>query len=245
MRELSAPQLLEIWECGSAQTATERALTLLAAARPDLKSDALGRLSVGRRDRLLLSLRESTFGRRLAAVTNCPECREQLELAFDIEDVRLPDTTTVPDETATVSIAEYEVRFRLPDSFDLMTAAATGDPNLARDVLRKRCLLSARREAQQIEIERLPAAVFDRVEQEMLKMDGQANIQLELECPACRQGWTAAFDILAFFWSELDAWAQRLLVEVHKLASAYGWSETDILGMSQVRRNLYLNIVNG
>ena len=183
MRELSAPQLLEIWERGSAQTATERALTLLAAARPDLESDSLSRLSVGRRDRLLLSLRESTFGRRLAAIPNCPECREPLELAFDVEDVRLPDTTAVADEPATVSVAEYEVRFRLPDSFDLMTATATGVPNLARDVLRKRCLLSARREAQQIEIELLPAAVLERVEHEMMTLDGQANIQLDLRCP--------------------------------------------------------------
>jgi hypothetical protein len=79
----------------------------------------------------------------------------------------------------------------------------------------------------------------------MLKLDAQANVQLDLHCPACQRGWTAAFDIVAFFWGELDAWAQRLLVEVHKLASAYGWSEADILGMSQVRRNLYLNIVNG
>jgi len=245
MRELSAPELLEIWERGSAQSATERALTLLAAARPDLKSEALGQLSIGRRDRLLLSLRETTFGRRLAAITNCPDCREQLDLAFDVADVRLPDMPAASDQALTIAIAEHEVRFRLPDSFDLTMAAATGNPDLARDLLKKRCLLSARREGQQIEIDQLPAAVMLQVEEEMLKLDAQANIQLDLHCPSCQRGWTATFDILAFFWSELDAWAQRLLVQVHKLASAYGWSQADILGMSQVRRNLYLNIVNG
>src|SRR5262245_24158912 len=144
MRELSAPELLEIWECGSAQTATERALTLLAAARPDLKADALARLSIGQRDWLLLSLRESTFGRRLAAITNCPDCRDQLELAFEVDDVRLPEARVDSDQAAALAFAGYELRFRLPHSFDLMAAAAAGDAAAARQILRKRCLLSAR-----------------------------------------------------------------------------------------------------
>jgi hypothetical protein len=37
--------------------------------------------------------------------------------------------------------------------------------------------------------------------------------------------------------------ARRLLIEVHSLASAYGWSETDILSMSEPRRALYLEMV--
>jgi hypothetical protein len=36
-----------------------------------------------------------------------------------------------------------------------------------------------------------------------------------------------------------------MLVEVHKLASAYGWREADILAMSATRRSMYLNIING
>jgi hypothetical protein len=79
----------------------------------------------------------------------------------------------------------------------------------------------------------------------MSKLDAQANIQVELDCPSCRRSWTATFDILAFFWTELDAWAQRLLAEVDKLASAYGWREADILAMSATRRNIYLNIIAG
>jgi hypothetical protein len=91
----------------------------------------------------------------------------------------------------------------------------------------------------------MPAQILESVEEEMSTLDAQANIQVELECPSCRRVWTVAFDILAFFWSELDAWAQRMLVEVHKLASAYGWREADILAMSATRRSIYLNIING
>jgi len=245
MRELSAPELLEIWEHGSDQSLAERALTLLHAARPDLETDSLASMSIGRRDALLLSMRESTFGRRLESITNCPDCREQLELGFDIDQIRLADSISELEQSNALSVGEYRLMFRLPDSRDLMIAANACDVASARENLMKRCVLSAQRNGGQVEIDHLPAEIFEKVEQEMSKLDAQANIQVELECPSCRIGWTVAFDILAFFWSELDAWAQRLLVEVHKLASAYGWREADILSMSATRRNIYLNIVNG
>jgi hypothetical protein len=245
MRELLAPELLEIWERGSALSPTERALTLLHAARPDLATEALAKMTIGRRDGLLLLLRESTFGRRLASVTNCPECRAQLELGFDIDQIRLADSLVESKQSHTLTFGEYQLTFRLPDSRDLEAAASAGDVDAAKEVLTMRCVFSAAHEGQPVENDRLPQSILERLELEMSRLDAQANIQVELECPACRRGWTAAFDILAFFWTELDAWAQRLLVEVHQLASVYGWREADILAMSATRRSSYLNIVNG
>jgi hypothetical protein len=51
--------------------------------------------------------------------------------------------------------------------------------------------------------------------------------------------------VVAYFWSEINAWAYRLLGEVHSLASAYGWREEDILAMSPWRRHVYLEMVGG
>jgi hypothetical protein len=48
---------------------------------------------------------------------------------------------------------------------------------------------------------------------------------------------------VTFFWSEISAEARRLLLEVHNLASAYGWSESDILSMSALRRRYYLEMI--
>lgn len=245
MRELSAPQLLEVWERAAVQSPTERALTLISAAHPNLETASLARLSIGRRDGLLLSVRESTFGPRIAAITSCPECREQLEFDFAIDDIRSSDTANDSQDPLELSVEGYQVQFRLPDSNDLMIAGATSDVESARETLLQRCILSAQRKRRQTPIAELPAEVVEHVEQEMFKLDAQANVQVELECPSCTRDWSTAFDILAYFWTELDAWAQRLLFEVHKLASAYGWREADILDMSAVRRNLYLNMVRG
>ena len=49
-------------------------------------------------------------------------------------------------------------------------------------------------------------------------------------------------------WGEryrVTARAGALLHEVHRLASAYGWSETDVLAMSAMRRGVYLELARG
>jgi len=61
-------------------------------------------------------------------------------------------------------------------------------------------------------------------------------------CPGADR-FDAGFDIGSFLWAELDAWAARILGEVHELASVYGWSEHDILEMSAVRRQAYLHLI--
>ena len=160
-----------------------------------------------------------------------------------INDFRLSETTTESEDAIEVVFKGYTVRFRLPDSRDLMLAEAAPDADAARQTLLQRCFLSAQRKRQNAPVDQLPAGVIERIEEEMLRRDAQANIQLQLECPSCRRGWSAIFDIVTYFWNELDAWAQRMLFEVHKLASTYGWREADILSMSATRRNLYLRMV--
>jgi hypothetical protein len=243
MIALSAAQLLEVWERGSAKSLTERALALLESACPDLECQTVARFSIGRRDALVLSVRECTFGSRVAAIANCPDCDEQLELTFGVEDIRASILADEPIEPGTLAVGEYELRFRLPDSLDLLAIGAGNDAQSARDILIERCLLSARRREDEIPVARVPEEVLARMEEEMSKLDEQANVQLSLDCPSCERNWSAAFDILTFFWAELNAWAQRVLFEVHTLASRYGWREADILEMSAARRNIYLNMV--
>src|SRR5512136_680530 len=88
MRALSASELLSVWERGLAQSPVERALTLLVAANPESAPDDMARLSIGQRDAQLLTLREWMFGSQLVSLANCQECGEQLELAFDVSDIR-------------------------------------------------------------------------------------------------------------------------------------------------------------
>jgi hypothetical protein len=91
--------------------------------------------------------------------------------------------------------------------------------------------------------DQLPANIREAVVEQMAQADPQADVQVPLSCPECGHQWQAHFDIVSFFWSEIDAWATRTLRDVHVLASAYGWREADILGMTPWRRHRYLELV--
>jgi uncharacterized protein (UPF0212 family) len=248
MHPLSAWELLDVWERGLAQPPVQRVLTLLAAADPEAPPDALAALSIGQRDARLLTLREWTFGPQLVSLATCPGCSERLELTFNVADIRVPSPSQGEGwegvETLSLSAASHEVRFRLPNSLDLAAIAEHEDVTATRRLLLERCLLGAQHDGEEVALDQLPDGVIDALVKRMGQADPQADVQLDLSCPACGHQWQAAFDIASFFWSEINAWAYRILREVYILASAYGWREADILAMSPWRRQLYLEMVS-
>ncbi len=223
-----------------AQPVYERALTLLAAAMPDLPVEELARWSIGRRDARLLQLRELLFGARLTSVANCPRCRARLEMEFAAADIQTPFAQDDQFETRFAAAeGDYLIRFRLPNTFDLRALAVAPD----RDQLLRRCVLEIKRDHQPRPVESLSPELSAEIVRQMETADPQANVQLALRCAECGNEWSAAFDILTFLWEEIDRWANRTLREVHLLASAYGWGEAEILALSPQRRQRYLEMV--
>ena len=241
MQPLTPPTLLCVWEEGRARSMAERALLLLAHACPDEPDDALAALPIGRRDARLLLLREWTFGSAFNGVARCPACNEPVELSFTAADVRAGSGAHA-EGALEVAEAGYQVTFRLPNSSDL-AALHGADPAAARRDLLRHCLLGAQRNGNTCSVNRLPARVLSAVVRRMAEADPQAGIHTAVSCPACAHAWQATFDIVSFFWTEIEAWACRLLSDVHALAAAYSWSEADILGLSPLRRRYYLEMV--
>jgi uncharacterized protein (UPF0212 family) len=228
MRALSTTELLSVWERGAGQPPVQQALTLLSAACPETSPAALANLPIGQRDALLLTLREITFGTNFIGLANCPACDEKVELAFKTGDIRPESETEFPAEFD-FQMAGHALRFRLPSSADLLAVNN-------REQLLARCLADGRGD--------LPEPIIAAVIEKMSRADPLADIQLGLSCPSCGHKWDAPFDIVAFFWSELNAVARGLLREVHTLASVYGWTESEILALTTARRRCYLEMVN-
>lgn len=229
MRELSASEILGVWERGRGRTLPERALELLEVGGhpgpPEL-------LSVGERDALLVELRELTFGPSLAAVIACPSCAELLEVELAAEDLR-EEGGDAAGEPRDLELGGRRVRFRLPTAGDLVAVASAADVEEGCALLLERCLLEGE-----------PGrGVEDAVSARMAEADPGAWIELGLACPGCALEWSAPFDIVSFLWAELDACARRLVHDVHALASAYGWRESDVLALSAARREAYLGLV--
>lgn len=242
MNALSTSELLDVWEKGCIQSPPQWALTLLAAAYPEIAFDELAKLIIGRRDALLISLRELIFGSDFVCLAKCPICGEQLELTFNAEDIRCACKNELLEPLSFMR-SGYEVKFRLPNSIDLIAISNEKNFSAARYSLLDRCLLTAIREDEELSADQLPSEVLDTILEHMEKADPQGDVQLNLSCPSCSHQWQEIFDIVSFFSIEIDVWSHRILQEVYALASSYGWSEADILAMSSQRRRLYLEML--
>jgi hypothetical protein len=259
---LSASDVLSVWERGYRLGVVDRALLLLASARPDLPPGSLAHLPIGLRDLELCELRRATFGHGAAAVVTCPECASLQELIFDLGamvaalghpgaektgDRQSPDLDS-REGVLSIAASGYTVWFRLPTSADVeavalaMAGSSDRGPEAAQRLLVERLVLEVVPASGQST--ELAPEVAAEVGEAMLDADPAAEVRLDVCCSGCGARWEALFDIASFLWREVDALARRLAVEVHVLASAYGWRESDILSLSAWRRQLYLDLVS-
>jgi T4 bacteriophage base plate protein len=247
MHYLSDQQILQVWERGQQQHPLDRALTLLAFALPEHSWETLSHLSIGQRDSLLLLLRQQMLGDDMESFANCPHCGESVEFTLKTTALRVMEPVIEPLASQTLTVADYALIFTLPSSKDL--AAVVGCETLlaAQSVLTQRCIQQISCEGVAIAPESIPEEFWQQLTQQMTQqmaaVDPQAEILLDLSCPACQSNWQVLFDIVAFFWTELGLQAKQIMQEVHTLARSYGWREADILAMSPTRRQHYLGLV--
>lgn len=143
----------------------------------------------------------------------------------------------VADTACSSAITVKGHSFRIPTSRDLAQVAQEHDPQAAAICLIERCRNDGGEPPLWSE------ADLDEIGEALAQADPLAETQISLLCPACNSEWVEAVDLATFVWSEIDARAKRLVWEIHALASAYGWTETEILSLTEARRNLYLGMV--
>ena len=249
MKALSEAEILKIWEIGMTQHPVDRALTILRLVFPDHSHRELASLSIGQRDRYLLSVHEQTFGDHLDGYTDCPQCSERLEFTCSTQDLQLSPnlqeiSPNLQENTLTILLGSLEMHYRLPNSQDLAMLVSSNSLETAYELLVDQCLLKAKRADVEITTDELTIEEKDHLAEAIAQADPQAEILLDFSCPACRNSWQELFDIVSFLWAEISSQAQRLLREVHLLALAYGWSEREILALSPTRRRVYLELAS-
>ncbi|MFC8259266.1 hypothetical protein ACFUNF_16910 [Streptomyces sp. NPDC057291] len=237
-------ELLATWEAGLAQHDSGRSLLLHRAARPGAGTDALLSMPVGEREADLFALRRALFGERMQVRVECAECGEAME--FDLDASLFGTRTRTPGGPLRVEEDGWAIEFRLPTVADLAAAGAVPDPDEARRLLMARCTLSAVRDGEAVPHERLAALLPEHVQRQLAETAAEADpasdVTLNVACPECGEATPAELDITSYLWNELDTWARDLMLDVHLLATAYGWSEPEILALSPLRRRYYLEL---
>jgi hypothetical protein len=149
------------------------------------------------------------------------------------------------DDAPVLDSHGWRIAYRLPCSDDLAVAldVAGDDRDTAVVRLLERCVSSVTHDGAAAAAADLPPRVIDQLQQEMARLDPGADARVALECAGCGHRFERPLDIGGYLWDELDDWAGRTLAEVHVLARAYGWSESEILALSAPRRRHYLACV--
>lgn len=231
MRQLSAPDLLALWERGAQRHALDRTALLCAWARPDLPADGVADLPLGAVTTSLLQLRESSFGTLIQGHVDCRCCGQRLALELQVSDLLQP-TPSVAQEVELLGL-----RVRAPSLRDLADVAAESDAESATRRLLARCTLQGVAAT-------LDDEALQQVEDTLDALDPNADLALEVHCEACGRSCVAQLDAGVLLWDEIEAHARALLGEVHTLARAYGWTEGEILSLSAARRATYLAIAS-
>lgn len=237
--EVSPEMLLTIWEHGRRLTFAGRGRVMLRAL--GLDEPAVGRLSLGQCDAMLMDLRARVFGVKVSSLANCPVCGDLMEVTFDLQDVRSRPPGD-PASAVPIEIDGYTLQARPPCLDDLLWLEQLNPDADLRSALIARCIIEASHAGQQLKTTGVPEAVATCVSRALAEADPQADVRLELTCVACGHIWTALFDIVSFFWQELESWVWRMAGDVDALAARYGWGEGEILAMSPDRRALYLEV---
>jgi hypothetical protein len=209
-------------------------------------------ITLGDREMLLLHLLRLTFGNRIPCTLKCPVCMEFMDFELHADQLLLPGAASPKQfhqETFAVDEAHWQVRFRVPRARDVEAAIVGGrsTPDAAAMLLRH-CVEEVCRETGSGEHEsaapdRWPAGLDTQIGARLAEIDPQAEIDLSLDCPACGNHFSSAFDTGDYLHRELETRERQLLYDVHRLAMAYHWSEEEILRMTLRKRKQYLELV--
>jgi hypothetical protein len=255
LRPLAGRDEAFLLQHGCALSSASRTTALLARCLCSLGSlsavsaDIARSLTVGDREALLLHLRRLTFGEIISCVLACPDCDEKLDLDLQATELLLPPYQHAGDlHEASVASDDvsYRVRFRLPNGADQEQAARlAAAPDTAAELVLRRCVQEIVDERTGAPIPDLPAGLVTALADTMAKLDPQAEIVLDLACPACHAAFKTPLDVADYFYRELRAREHDLYRDVHLLAFHYHWSETAILRLNRRRRLSYVELLSG
>lgn len=245
MQNLTDEDILYLWESNIDSHPMDKALAILSRALPEFNRDQLAYLTQGKRDNLLLQVRQSTFGDRLQSFAQCPECGKVAEFPLSCERLCRCYNVIMDISRVISDNDEGRVSVRLSNGKGLERVELYQYKNKFEEknvVYHKRVYKTNAGLAQSL-AQPLPYEIDFTLNQSLANADPLPELIIAIDCPSCNCQWQAALDVISMLWKEIAMAATQVIQEVHELALAYGWREQDVLALTSMRRAAYLKLL--
>jgi hypothetical protein len=209
---------------------------LLVNSPEGLAPGQAARLTAPDRDRVLASIYQGTFGSVIESTVRCRHCHTSFDVRFALPDLiqqLSPSSTIEAVEALPNGVFQLSdgCQFRLPTGED--ECAVLGlSPDQAIARLLQRCVITASNSPEPVQLQKAMSEVAPLL-----------DLDLDTVCPECSHFQSIHFDMQSYLLTALEQEQRRLMQEVHRMAIAYGWSLTEILGLSRRHRRELIALI--
>jgi hypothetical protein len=195
--------------------------------------DKIACLSMGDRERLLLSVTAQLLGNEIDLVTACGGCKTVMEVPVALDQlIAVPPTVLEAAFQFESETGRWSATCRPLAAADLAQASR-------RDVLLAAVEQLANPAGQTVPPHDLPIDCEDALESALASLDPAAECSVALTCPSCDTEITALIDASTLLRTAFGN-SQTLYHDIYRMARSYHWSEHDILALPLQRRRRYL-----
>src|SRR6266540_3756712 len=204
-----------------------------------LATDRVWAMPVSQRIECLLRLAAAGHTFVWSVTLRCPrdDCRQLIEIELPIDDVLALQRRAEQTDLAEWQDGAISLRLRRPTGGDQRQwrAAWFADAAQARDAIFQSLVSSP---------EQLSAAnLIEMIDARLEEFDPLVAFSVQVGCPHCGLQTDFPVDLEALALSELEKVQTQLLQDLHRLATHYHWSESEILDLTPQRRARYLQLI--
>ena len=198
-------------------------------------------LTIADRQWLMLNLAFTLQGGGSWLTGHCGDCGKPFDLRFDHPEQLPVKTAGEGFPFVELDLGEDRLRLRLPNGADQERIAGL-DANEVPASLLSGCLLSVNGGAVPAGyVDTLDTDALQKIEEALDEASPHVETAFDIVCPECGQPQHMEINPYSPFAVRHQT---SLFQEVHMLASAYHWSEREILSLSRERRRLYLSLID-
>jgi hypothetical protein len=190
------------------------------------------------RDSLLAAIYKKTYSDLLQSTIHCASCNVPFDLDFSLS--ALINHIQQSNNQDIVFEVKEQSQYELPDgtSFRL----PTGEDELSVEGLsaQSSIVFLLERCVQIGDIN----FVGQQVQEAMAQIAPVLATEILAHCPECGQEQEVYFDMQSFLLSRLIQEKKQILWEVHRLASVYHWTHSEIINLPRSLRKNYVSLID-